>query len=143
MSGYDLIWFCIYGGLAVLIVGFIVFLVFTLFKFKKLNKRLTSIESKLDLNNNSQSLKSRLNADFTYKTLDLLDIIASNVMKDTISKKRKEIYSTLIEKIREIKKDHKYNDTSNDKVIVKVNNKKRRLTKDEKRQLKQQAKKNK
>ena len=141
MSGYDLIWFCIYGGLAVLIIGFLVLIPIVLVKLKKLNKRLANVESKLDITNNSQTLKSRSNADFTYKTLELLDVVVSNVMKDTISKKRKEVYLTLLEKLKEVKKEHSTNNASENKVIVNVKkgNKKdeRRIRKEERKQQKQ------
>ena len=141
MSGYDLIWFCIYGGLAVLIIGFLVLIPIVLVKLKKLNKRLANVESKLDITNNSQTLKSRSNADFTYKTLELLDVVVSNVMKDTISRKRKEVYLTLLEKLKEVKKEHSTNNASENKVIVNVKkgNKKdeRRIRKEERKQQKQ------
>lgn len=141
MSGYDLIWFCIYGGLAVLIIGFLVLIPIVLVKLKKLNKRLTNVESKLDITNNSQTLKSRSNADFTHKTLELLDVVVSNVMKDTISKKRKEVYLTLLEKLKEIKKEHSINNANENKVIVNVKkgNKKdeRRIRKEQRKQQKQ------
>ena len=137
MSGYDLIWFCIYGGLAVLIIGFLVLIPIVLVKLRKLNKRLTNVESKLDITNNSQTLKSRSNADFTYKTLELLDVVVSNVMKDTISKKRKDVYLTLLEKLREVKKEHNVNNTNENKVIVNV---KKGNKKDERRIRKEQRK---
>lgn len=141
MSGYDLIWLCVYGGLAVLIIGFLVLIPIVLVKLKKLNKRLANVESKLDITNNSQTLKSRSNADFTYKTLELLDVVVSNVMKDTISRKRKEVYLTLLEKLKEVKKEHSTNNASENKVIVNVKkgNKKdeRRIRKEERKQQKQ------
>lgn len=109
--------------IVIFVVLGIVFGFVAMFKIRKINKRLNTIEQKLDINNNAQNLNAKSTSTLNDKTIELLTTITQNVAKDTISKKRKEIYLSLLDKINALKQESEQNVAhylNNNSVLVKV-----------------------